>query len=277
VADLEINPYRDAVGTPQLRPSVAAFLDILGYRDYIGKAFHEGKGQKELVRLRTALDVAYQYLKDPLFGQNFDGKMAFQVRSFTDNLIIGYPIPERVGALHILLAVVGYIGYLQAELARQGYFARGAISVGELYVDDDIVFGPAMMEAYRAEQTVAVYPRVILCDSAEVPYRENGPDQAAPELLVDSDRRVFIDYLDSTVMIAYPDDRPFTEFLEGHKTAVIAKLEEFRRNPYIRAKYEWAAIYHNAFCNAHPDLFGNDEKISSALLAPIPGAWKPGL
>jgi hypothetical protein len=85
VADVEINPYKDADGAPQLRPSVAASLDILGYKDYIDKAFSEGNGQKELVRLRTALDVAYQHLKIPVSGPIFDGKQNFQVHSFGES------------------------------------------------------------------------------------------------------------------------------------------------------------------------------------------------
>ncbi len=273
MADGEINPYRGGDGTPRLRPSVAAYLDILGYSDYIAGVFEEGRAENELVRLRSALDVAYEHLKEQSNKQHFNGKLDFQVRSFTDNLLIGYPIPEHGDALGILIMVVHCVGYLQMELARGGYFVRGAISVGALYVDDDIIFGPALMEAYRAEQKLAVYPRVILCDSAEGPFRGPWQNRKVPGVLVDSDRRVFIDYLDGTVMIAYPDDRPFTEFLEGHKAAVVAKLKEFADKPYIRAKYDWAAIYHNAFCDTYPELFGEDDKISHTLLAPPPRAW----
>lgn len=143
MADVKINPYKDSDGTPCLRRSVAALLDILGYRDYIGAAFkEEGKGQKELVRLRNALDVAYRDLKERSNRENSFGDIVPQVRSFTDNLIIGYPIPEYGWwAVENLNSVIFYISFLQAELAREGYFIRGAISVGELYIDEDIVSG----------------------------------------------------------------------------------------------------------------------------------------
>jgi len=277
VADVRINPYKDSDGAPRLRRSVAAWLDILGYRDYMKAAFNEeGKGQKELVRLRNALDVAYRDLKERSNRENPFGDTAPQVRSFTDNLIIGYPISEHGWwAVENLNSVIYYISFLQAELARKGYFLRGAISVGELYIDEDIVFGPALMEAYQAEQNLAVYPRVILCDSAEMEYRDPRRERKVSNLLIDSDQHVFVDYLDNTVMIAYPDDRPFTEFLEGHKTSVVAKLKEFTNKPYIRAKYDWAAIYHNSFCDTHPELFDENDKISPMLMAPVPQAWTP--
>ncbi len=76
-------------------------------------------------------------------------------------------------------------------------------------------------------------------------------------------------------MIAYPDDRPFTEFLDGHKTSVVAKLKEFANKPHIRAKYEWAKIYHNSFCDTHPELFDENDKISPMLTGPVPKRWTP--
>jgi hypothetical protein len=276
--DLERNPYKDEQGAPKLRLSVAAFIDFLGYSEYIKEAFKEpAGGEKELIRLRGALDDAYKYLMHRP-EQESGGPLDFQVRTLTDNLIIGYPIPESEGKREtrwIIESVINYIGYLQAQLARDGYFIRGAISVGELYIDEDIVFGPALIEAHRAEQELAVFPRVIFCASAEEPFREWEENGKIPDVLVDSDRRIFIDYLETTVMIAYPDDRPFTEFLEGHKASVMANLEKFAEKPYIRAKYEWAAIYHNTFCDNHPDLFGDDDKIPHTLLASKPRFWIP--
>jgi hypothetical protein len=273
MANVEINPYKGENGAPQLRPSVAAHLDILGYSDYISELFKDGKGEKELVRLRNALDEAYQDLKARPNKQIFSDKLRFQVRSFTDNLFIGYPIPEHDDAWGVLRTVVDYIGHLQMTLALDGYFIRGAISVGDLYVDEDIVFGPALMEAVRAEKQLAVFPRVVLCDSAEEPFQAELEDKKVLNVLIDSDRRVFIDYLNASVMIAQPGGPVFTEFLEGHKTTIVAKLEQFTNKPYIRAKYEWAAIYHNAFCESHPTLFDENDRISCALLAPPPQAW----
>ena len=277
--DVERNPYKDEQGAPKLRLSVAAFIDFLGYTEYIEDAFQKpGRGEKELMRLRGALDVAYNYLKEKSNQKPDGGPLDFQVRTFTDNLIIGCPIPEREDSFWprtIIESVIDYIGYVQAQLARDGYFIRGAISVGELYIDEDIVFGPALMEAHRAERDLAVFPRVILCASAEEPFLERDENRKVFDVLVDSDQRVFIDYLENTVMIAYPDDRPFTEFLEGHKAAVMANLKKFAEKPYIRAKYEWAATYHNTFCDNHTDLFGDDHKIPHTLLASRPRFWIP--
>ena len=55
--------FKSEDGKPCLRHSVTAFVDILGYSDYIRSSFTLGKGQAELEKLRGALDVAYDDLK----------------------------------------------------------------------------------------------------------------------------------------------------------------------------------------------------------------------
>ena len=273
------NPYITEDGKPRLRNSVAAFIDILSYADYIKASFKAGTGQQELIRLRDALDDAYSDLKQKASEQESPFDLNLKVRTFTDNLVIGYPIPgpinneDRGFAQDRIQSVVFYIAFLQAKLAVQGYLIRGAITVGDLYVDDDIVFGPAIISAVEAERSIAVYPRVVLCDEAVKAFRPSCNGRKIHDLLIDSDSRVFIDYLDATVMIAYPDDRPFTEFLEGHKKCVVDNLRAFNSNPKIRSKYEWAATYHNSFCNGFPDLFNEDDKVPVEFLIQSPKPW----
>ena len=39
---------------------------------------------------------------------------------------------------------------------------RGSIAHGELYSDQRILFGPALVEAYQREEKLARYPRIII-------------------------------------------------------------------------------------------------------------------
>lgn len=269
----EENPYREA-GAPKLRRSVAAFLDILGYKSQIKAAFSQGRSHEELQKLRRALDLAYRHLKEAHCPGE---RQRFQARGFTDNLVIGYPISDGESGSCDVLAVVNYLSYLQAELARQGYFLRGALAVGELYMDEDIVFGPSLLEAYDAEQCLAKYPRVILCKSAtdtidptSFPWLSEG----VVNLLKDSDGCVFIDYLKATVMLAYPDDRPFCEILDDHRTQICARLKEFHECAKVLEKYEWAANYHNFFCRRYPQEFTTSDHIQLQESPVVfPSAW----
>jgi hypothetical protein len=163
------------------------------------------------------------------------------------------------------------------EMARQGYFIRGAISVGDLYMDNEIIFGPGLLDAYENERSQAVYPRVILSTSAVQPYLMEPwrwIDRWVPDVMIDFDRRIFVDYLEANVMIAFPDEGPFTDVLDEHKAAIQAKLTEFAAVPRIREKYEWLAGYHNSFCRRYPSEFNEQNEISNASLPP-PEPWRP--
>lgn len=43
-----------------------------------------------------------------------------------------------------------------------GFFFRGGVTIGDLFHDGHIVFGPALNQAYDLESKKAVYPRAIL-------------------------------------------------------------------------------------------------------------------
>ena len=61
--------------------------------------------------------------------------------------------------------VLSDIALLQLGLAHEGFFVRGGVAVGALYIDDDMVFGPGLLDAHDAEQN-AKTPRVVLHESA---------------------------------------------------------------------------------------------------------------
>lgn len=204
----------------------------------------------------------------------------YVLRIFTDNVVIGWPIPDhplhgdgesQLG--HTFLNVAQY----QLEMAVRGYLVRGGLAVGDLFMDDMVVFGPALVEAYRLESEVAVHPRVVLCDNAVRLARLHSkyyrPRRSAPqneELLVDVDGHCFVDYLR-----AYPGS--FDDPAEGrtllrkqmliHKERVADQLGRHEKNRRIWDKYAWVAKYHN---HAAAELFPKEAalRIDSTLMNP---------
>jgi hypothetical protein len=86
----------------------------------------------------------------------------------------------------------------------------------------------------------------------------------ARELLCDSDRKWFVNYLDS-VLIAEDEHGPFYDEFLKHKASVEAKLSQHKDNPPIFSKYAWVAGYHNYFCDLHYRCFSDDHKIDDEL------------
>src|ERR1700756_3728702 len=54
------------------------------------------------------------------------------------------------------------MGMIAARAFALGFLIRGGIALGGLYHSSDIVFGEALIDAYRLESKVAVYPRILI-------------------------------------------------------------------------------------------------------------------
>ena len=168
------------------------------------------------------------------------------------------------------------LSYFQLEMVVQGFYIRGAISVGDAYVDDIAVFGNALIEAYKGESTFARDPRIILTKSAEKVVmnhlRYYGDPSYAPqtrEILRDADGQCFLNYLDC-LLVAEEEGGPDIDKLMEHKVSVEKKLAETRGNPPIWSKYAWVAGYHNYFCDLHNFYFNEDHKIDINLFRASP-------
>lgn len=161
-------------------------------------------------------------------------------------------------------------------MSLRGFFVRGAISIGNAFVDDIAVFGDALSSAYHGETALARDPRVILTDEAVAATRKHLEYYSEPKhspqatyLLKDADGQWFLNYLES-IMIAEYEAGPFYEPLEKHKEQVEKKLAEHASNPPVFAKYAWVANYHNAFCKLYPQYFKPEHLIDAELFRAAP-------
>lgn len=258
------NPYISESGKPELRQSVVAFLDILGYKHMIRSANESKRSQEFLANLHETLVRAIDYMRDPL-GEKYEifkskvlEKDLHKVVTFTDNIVIGYPIIDMFNdAAWELGLIFSQVADFQLTLAKAGFFVRGAIAIGDLYIDDYIVYGQGMVDAYTAESGRARDPRVVLTDATHEAIKSHlnyyADPSNAPQVrhfFRDTDGQLFVNYLER-IMIAEGELGPDYESIMQHKTAVETKLKEYNREPELWSKYAWTANYHNYFC----DLF----------------------
>jgi hypothetical protein len=252
-------------------------MDILGYREMIETSEKEGEQQELLTKLHKVLADArgflenthpdiveiYQYIEDD-----------FALKAFTDNIVIGWPIEDdaesETGVAFSKLA------QFQFSMAIEGFFVRGAVSIGLAYIDEIAVFGNALTQAYVGEATLARDPRIILMPSMAKAVKQHLKyyDSAtwAPQtrdLLCDSDGQWFINYLDY-ILSAEEEIGPYYKGLLDHKVSVEQKLHAYKVNPNIFAKYAWVAGYHNFFCDLHSKYFSDEHKINIELFRAPP-------
>jgi hypothetical protein len=237
-----------------------AYLDILGYRNLIREAFSNHRGNEELQKLRRAWD------RSSVAAHSKQGCAApRKARFFTDNVVIAEEV--GFGGDHFTLhGLTCQLALLQWELISEGYFLRGAIELGDLYIDDEIVFGPSLLDAYEAENTIAKWPRIVLAKGARQCANKDIHGDCDLSLVCDADQQLSVDYLSQTVFIAGGCDRPFHEIVDEHKEIVTRQLSQFRSDPETWMKYYWVAQYHNSFCDKFEQYLASDARIEAELL-----------
>jgi hypothetical protein len=215
--------FVDGAGKPRLIDCGVLYIDLLGV-----SAMTEARDpQQELADLDAVLRGSFR---------DYHRSNEWIATMFSDLLVVATPAdgPE------VLAGLIEQGALLQLDLALKGFFLRGGFAVGLFHDMEDIVFGPALVEAHRLEQDRAVHPRVVLSDHATKCVK--GHDVP---LMVDSDGRAFVDYLapafdDTTVDV----DR----VLDSHRKVVGGKLRRYREDSHRWSKYRWVAEYHNAVC-----------------------------
>lgn len=251
------SPYKQHRGNPILLPSFVCHADILGYKNEGRLALERREGAIYLKNLRATLNAAYRRLRE---GAGRANLRAYDLKVFTDNIIIGYPISElgETSGEPELGHIFEVFADHQVALAMSGLFIRGGIAQGDHYMDDDIVFGDALLEAVEMDKSGAP-PRLALTPKVVELVRHHigfyGGAEGAPhyrDLLEDGDGTIFVNYLDTAFAVFSDTGEIFTEIFEKHRHFIRANLQRFRGNAPVRSKYEWLAKYHNFICNEFP-------------------------
>ncbi|MCZ7617181.1 MAG: hypothetical protein M5U32_02355 [Myxococcota bacterium] len=238
-----------------------AFIDILGFSDLIEKSAED----RSLFEFLRSLLPELRESSGPLLrGLGLDGEVAaaadhaLEITAFSDSIVISSTY-EPGGAV-----LVPEIAALFAfRLLSRGILVRGAIERGSLYHEQGVVFGPALVNAVRAEQSVAIYPRVILLPEA----RRTFAKFAGPPLLTslprqDNDGQWFLHFLQpqfaalvnrydyrrlggDVAEYAYTDREEEVRAFGLVRDSLLKKLSREQRAS-IRPKLHWLATYFNS-------------------------------
>ena len=242
---------------PQLINSIVCAIDILGFSQMIVHSSRDGSGNQLLKEINYLINKNKQCIIPNKYSQG-------KIKIFTDNMVVAYPIKDDGEAE--LDEILENVAEYQFNLALEGLFVRGGISVGDFYINEDIVFGPALLDAHHTESQLACYPRIILDQKAVqklqtyINYYDTIPQKN--KILIDSDGQWFINYL-NTIFKYYKECTNEYEFekikyglLMKHKEKIEEALTLHSTTIKVWDKYVWIANYHNCFC----DLYFPEEK-----------------
>lgn len=252
-----------------------AFIDIMGFSELVNTGPDEN---------------VYEFLLNiEQATKEFNAKFHYDVRIFSDSIIISVPVDERVIAFPLFITFISFVQtYVIVRL--QTLPLRGGIVIGNFYTNDDnITFGKGLVEAYESEKKLAVYPRIIVKedDCSGKPWSglvpENAKQTAAKikalasqpnisenfqklakhqhnerdnQLRRDFDGLLHCNYFtalrvlgEDNVWAGYTD-----EYLRKHKEYINAQLKSVSNNKVLLSKYNWMKSYHNWFCTGYSEL-----------------------
>lgn len=254
-------------GKPIHRVSYCAFLDVLGFSERMRASYKNNKTANKLLRqFHSIFDGQIKRLKSEV-----DDSLLY-FKSFSDNVLLAHPrfsedMESEFG--FILWSISRY----QFEMALQGFFIRGGLSVGPLFVDENSVYGEALLEAYEIESKIAVNPIIVLCKNTmklvdhHLGFYHGEEPPHVRHVLVNSDGRYFINYLSECIVETYEGEEVDLKSLETHKEQIEQALTKYAGQPAVFAKFSWLAAYHNYFCDSvssYPGCSGK-LKVSSEL------------
>ncbi|MDP2856897.1 MAG: hypothetical protein Q8P50_02855 [Bacillota bacterium] len=244
-----LKPYRSPGAGAKMVESVILYCDILGFSAMVDETARSREGDWLLKRFRAASSAAREFFLESTQAKHELAPCAIQV--FSDNTLVGWPVASA-DVREELTSAIMLAAFYQLTLAEEGFFSRGCIGTGLLYMDDDVVLGPALLEAYRIEREKARDPRIVLSppavSMAEGHITGTGQGDAfyGSWLLRDVDGQSFVSYLMPRVLLSKTGETFLT-----HKAVVEQNLLKFRDDPYIWSKYAWMAGYHNYMCSTY--------------------------
>ena len=244
---------------PKLINSIVCAIDILGFSQMIVDSCRHGYGDKLLREINYLITKNKQCIIPNKYSHG-------KIKIFTDNMVVSYPI--KGDGEKELDEILENVSEYQFNLALEGLFVRGGISIGECYINEDIVFGSALLDAHNTESKLACYPRIILDDKTVNSLKEYIEHyEIAPQknkLLIGSDGLLFLNYL-NTIFKYYTEcnseyefERIQLELLHRHKEQIEKMLVIYKENIKVWDKYVWTANYHNYFCDLN---FPNEKSL----------------
>jgi len=168
--------------------------------------------------------------------------------SFSDSLILSATLNDRA-----VTSLVTSLLFLTRRLAELGTYVRGAVCLGKLCHEQDLCFGPVLIDAIDLEKNVACFPRIIFTPEAyaavaSVHSPSVGP--LAPYLREDFDTWRFLDFLNQAALdLAGPfrEDQMMEIRLELSR-----QLSSSHAPNRVRQKLLWLVRYFNSVLEEAP-------------------------
>jgi hypothetical protein len=224
-----------------------AFLDILGFSRIVVDSSRpatrfDADSLMAILKGIGTRDDEY----DKIFGVDF------RFQTFSDSIVM-----SETASKEGFEQITDEIEALARKLLSKGLLLRGGLAKGALYHKGTVMFGPAFLDAYRLESTVAKYPRVVL--SRDVFADHKKYDRLFSRVVLADDGPPYVNVLQSFKEVNNLPNHPVVATapaaLQGIacQNALQLLIDESIYEPNHYEKLKWFGIYWNSNVGVNPD------------------------
>lgn len=236
---------------------ITAFIDVLGWAEALEQSTQSPDIAKNLgIALNSLAIHASMFEFQNAHGAPEDPR----ITQFSDCIVLSFAAHHYSKS-----SLESTLGAIVLMLFNNGFLARGGVTYGKLIHRSDMVYGPALVDAYFLERDVASSPRIILSGTLADNWGGGSPIHDLQQNLLgyqnrwrqDDDGLFFLDYLGDpfgTRMLGVENSqRVPPEFMARWHRFIAEHIAKYSCAPKILKKYIWLARYFNKVCEEDPD------------------------
>lgn len=215
---------------------------IIAYIDFLGIKKKILSNETSFESLRILQFILSNAQKKAAYITETNTLDDFSIKVFSDNVVIAQKVnKERL--CDQLISIVNLVSLIQFEAFFQFNFPlRGGITVGELYIDNSIVWGTGLIDAYYMESSVANYPRVLVSKQVLDVYEKSDSKSLNLYALIkqDFDGIWFVDFF-----TAAPNLSLIPEISASLRDKALSSKNDIRE----KQKLNWIIFQFNQMCH----------------------------
>ena len=165
-----------------------------------------------------------------------------EVRTFSDNILLALPVDTNNNEEKLVKLIIALCRFQFLSLYRYQLLMRGSVSIGKMYIDDSIVWGEGLVNAY----TKGDYEGKPPCISILSHKTEKGDDVLTYDnvsIRILPKVNTFIRKVDDKLIIDYLGNQAFKTVNESNKaicdTITTSIKEQIDKYSEALAKWNW--------------------------------------
>jgi hypothetical protein len=239
----------------QYTKSIVAIIDVMGIKRWFGEESDYIK-QMQMYKAWDFIIASSQLkeVKQDLYEKYGDFPLKYSILSDCVVVSVDVDVPEAFSKIFLFLRV--FINSMLTDLTTP-FMTRGAIVIGDIFQESNIIFGPALIKAHYMEKNIAVNFRHIIDKEDFTSFREYKDElgqNILDVLFYEADDGYYcFDYLKSYLfyvdnrLTVYPDSDAEKIGIATLKRIYELIEDEINNNKDKRVakKYKWMRNYFN--------------------------------